>query len=204
MNFSYIPARFASLSFAFALPLVAGCAGEPLADEAEADPITSSEEALSTGVSLVVKSASPGLAAQQWFYREVATRKVWGCYGYDFLQGSGWFLSTWYRTYTFAPSAAGPVVNLERTLRAAACAARMDGINELTVSLATPEGPITGSFRVIPDGASTFANVACRRVDTPFTDYTGATRTSSTLACSDARVKMPSSGAMTVTIALAR
>jgi hypothetical protein len=200
MHLSYASARFVCL----ALPLLAGCAGDPAAEEVGDEPITASEEALSTGVSLVVKSASPGLAAQQWFYREVATRKVWGCYDYDVLQRTGWSLATWYRTYTFAPSAAGPVVNLERTLRASACSARMDGVNDVTVSLATPAGPVTGSFRVVPDGAASAAAVRCTRADTPFVDDTGATRTASALACTDARVKLPASGPMTVTISLAR
>lgn len=203
MNFPHLFARFSPLSFA--LPLLVGCGGEPLADEAEleAEAISTSEEAISTGVSLVVNSRSTGLVAENWTYREVATRKVWGCYDYDVLQRSGWFLATWYRTYPFTASAAGPVVKLDRTVRAYACGARMDEFNYVNMSLATPTGPVTGSFRVVPGGTSTSATVTCKRVDYTVTNELG-TSNGSQLECTDARVKVPSSGAMTVAVTLVR
>lgn len=160
-----------------------------------------SEAALSsTGFSLVVRSASPGLAAEQWLYRETATRSAPGCYDYDVLQRTGWYPATWHRTYPFTPSATGAVVRLERTPRAAVCAARMDANNEVVVTLDGPRGRISGSFQVVPDGSSDAASARCARVETSFVDDRGATRAESALSCSDAHVQVPGSGAMTVTV----
>jgi len=178
--------------------------GLPLEDEAEleAEGISTSAEALATGVSSVVKSRSGGLVPQQWLYREIATHKVVGCYDYDYLQGSGWFLASWNRTYPFIASAAGPVVNLQRTARATACLAKMDEFNHVNMSLAASTGPVAGSSRVVPGGASTFASATCKRVCYTVTNEIG-TQTGSRLDCTDARVRVPASGAMTVTVTLA-
>jgi hypothetical protein len=195
------PLAFASL---LALPTLVGCAAEPPPSDVGDEAVTSSEESLSTGVSLVVRPLTAGLQPQQWHYVETATRKVIGCYDYDVLQGSGWYLATWRRTYDFVAAASGPTVNLQRTLRASACAARMAPFNEVTVSLATAAGPVEGFFRVLPTGATASAAVTCTKVDSSFVDSSGRTQVSSRLACTDAAVKVPTSGAMTVTVTLAR
>jgi hypothetical protein len=195
--------RLRSLASLFVLPVLVGCAGEPLPADASDEAVTTSEDSLATGVSLVVKPLTAGLAPQQWHYVETATRKVVGCYDYDVLQGSGWYLATWRRTYGFAAASAAPTVNLERTLRAAACAARMSPLNEVTVSLSTTAGPVDGFFRVLPTGSTSSAAVTCKKVDSSFVDELGRTRTASRLDCTDAAVKLPTSGAMTVTVRLA-
>jgi len=159
-----------------------------LDDAAQAEEeVGAVEQPLKTGISLVVKSTSAGLIATDWQYREVATKKIWGCYDYDFLQNSGWFLATWYKTYVFVPTPAGQTVQLEQTVRAKLCNAKMDAFNYVGVKLETKAGPITGSFRVIPTGTKSSASAVCKD-------------TNGTLVCSNAYVKVPTSGAITVTL----
>lgn len=126
-----------------------------------------------------------------------------GCYDYDCLQRSDWCSATWYRTHPFIASAVGPVVNFERTARAAGCLAKMDDFNHDNMSPATSTGPVADSFRAVPGGASIFASVTCKRVAYTVTNEIGS-RTGGRLDCTDARVRVLASGAMTVTVTLAR
>lgn len=104
----------------------------------------------------------------EWEYRESSTRsRFWvGCWMYDFLQGSGWFPSTWYQ-YIDPTETDGSDDNLEyavdRTLRAKYCNAQPDQYNYLDVKHIEEDGTVLDGFlRIFPDDTtSTSITVRC-------------------------------------------
>lgn len=108
----------------------------------------------------------PELVPVEWNYREVASHRNFpGCQGWDFLQGTGWFPSTWYTDYTpVLEQGAYTVETKHSSLRAKYCAAKMDPYNALRMELDNSEGvntPLHGFVAIVPDGMSNDVTVEC-------------------------------------------
>ena len=113
-------------------------------------------EAGNEGVLAIKPMDSGKLTYGQWEYREISTRsRFWaGCWGYDFLQGSGCFPSTWY-TYiepTTRENSDDLFYSVDRTARACYCHAKPDQINSLSITHTTDDGSLLeGYLRIVPD-----------------------------------------------------
>lgn len=112
---------------------------------------------VNAGTLTVTTSNGTNLTLKDWEYREISTRSGWylGCWEYDFLQGSGWFRSTWRQE--IAPISNGNATNtvsyeVQRTSRANYCNSMPDEINFIDLEYALDDGTVLeGYARIVPD-----------------------------------------------------
>lgn len=115
---------------------------------------------------LVVSPESEDLIVTQWNHREVATRNWFGCREYDFLQGTGWYSSTWHNDFepAFDVDDDDNVYTFEtkRTWRQRYCASEMDQYNYVQLEWIDADGTVLhGRFSVIPGGQSDDVEIGC-------------------------------------------
>ena len=142
---------------------------------------------------LIVSTGSDYVAAVDWEYRSVATRHWLGCWQYDVLQGSGWYPSTYYNTYTPEQSGYDYRFTTDSGFWRNYCAAQMDQYNHVRLQYQGIDGTLyQGSFRVIPDGDSRETNIECW-IDESRDSY-------NQLDCDDPHVIWSNSGTTTINI----
>lgn len=144
---------------------------------------------------LVVSTPSEDVVVTEWNHREVASRKWPGCWEYDFLQGTGWFPSTWHNDFepSFDEYEDAYVIETKRTWRQRYCASAMDQYNYVQIEWVDADGTVLhGRFSVVPGGESDDVEIGCS-VSHPKDPYNAIT-------CDDAVVSWSSSGTVYVDI----
>jgi hypothetical protein len=113
---------------------------------------------------LVVSPSSEDVVVTQWNHREVATRNWLGCREYDFLQGTGWYSSTWHNDFEsiFDDYENAYTFETKRTWRQRYCASEMDQYNYVQVEWIDANGTVLhGRFSIVPGGQSDDVEIEC-------------------------------------------
>lgn len=111
---------------------------------------------------LVVSTSTEDVVVTEWNHREVATRKWLGCWEYDFLQGTGWYPSTWHNDFEPVFDDDLYVFETTRTWRQRYCASEMDQYNDVQIEWVDADGTVLhGRFSVVPGGDSEDVEIGC-------------------------------------------